>query len=126
MKSSPSIFLSAGIAPRGFARPCASCRRGHRIFRSMPKAGQSHFTRKASMGAESHLEKSICDYARKSGFLVFKFSSPGHRAVPDRLFISPYGTCVFIEVKAPGKTPTPLQARELERLRDYNVPATWV
>lgn len=78
------------------------------------------------MGAESHLEKSICDYARKTGWLAYKFSSPGHRAVPDRLFISPYGLVVFMEIKAAGRHPTPLQTRELERLRNYKVPAIWV
>jgi Holliday junction resolvase len=74
---------------------------------------------------ESHLEKSICDYAKKTGWEVYKFSSPGHRAVPDRMFISLTGTIVFIEVKAPGQKPTPLQYRELERLSARCVPATW-
>jgi hypothetical protein len=74
---------------------------------------------------ESAIEKSICDYAKKTGWIAYKFSSPGHRAVPDRMFVSLSGTIVFIEVKAPGQKPTPLQHREMERLRDRSVPVFW-
>lgn len=61
---------------------------------------------------ESRIEKEVCDHARKLGCLVYKFTSPGKRGVPDRMFILPLGTAVFIEFKAPGKKMTPLQERE--------------
>ena len=66
---------------------------------------------------EKDIEKSVCDYAKFKGIEVYKFVSPGHRSVPDRMFILPEGVVFFIEFKATGKKATPLQAREHDRLR---------
>jgi Holliday junction resolvase len=74
---------------------------------------------------ESKVEEKICDHARKTGWQVYKFVSPGRRGVPDRMFICP-GKVVFMEIKAPGKKPTPLQMSELEKLWNRGVHATWV
>ena len=74
---------------------------------------------------ESIVEKAICDYAKSRGFLTFKFVSPGHRAVPDRIFIAPNGKVIFMEVKGPGKKPTALQMREITKLLDHGVSASW-
>jgi len=74
---------------------------------------------------EATLEKALCDYARKNGYLVYKFTSPQHRGVPDRIFISPSGQVVFIEVKGPGKKPSELQYREIKKLLAQGVPAYW-
>ena len=65
---------------------------------------------------EKDIEKKVCKYAKGLGFLVYKFSSPGKRAVPDRLFISPKGVVFFIEFKAWGKEPTKLQALEIRKI----------
>ena len=77
------------------------------------------------MGPEAKIEKAICDYAKSKGFYVRKFKSPGQRAVPDRIFISPSGGVFFIEFKASGKTPTKLQYREINIIRNHNVKAYW-
>lgn len=71
---------------------------------------------------EKHIEKKVKDYARKSGWLVYKFTSPGHRSVPDDIFMKD-GDMFFIEFKAPGKKPTPKQADEAEKIRNngFNV-----
>jgi len=74
---------------------------------------------------ESTLEAKVCTHAKRSGWACYKFVSPGHRSVPDRLFISPTGFHCYIEFKAPGKRPTPLQDRELRLLKDRNVAAEW-
>ena len=74
---------------------------------------------------ESLIEKQVCDYARKHGWLVYKFTSPQHRGVPDRIFVSPRGVVVWMEFKAPGKKPTPLQARELAKLTERGCYAGW-
>lgn len=68
---------------------------------------------------ESSIEKKVCDYARSKGMLVYKFTSPGKRAVPDRLLISKRGSVFFLEFKALAEKPTILQAREHDILRDY-------
>jgi hypothetical protein len=49
--------------------------------------------------------------------LVYKFTSPQRRGVPDRLLIPPGGCGFFIEFKRPGKTATPEQAREIGKLQ---------
>ena len=59
---------------------------------------------------ESLIEKKVCDYAKEQGFLVYKFSSPSQRGVPDRMFIYDGGV-MFIEFKAPGKKMTKLQSK---------------
>lgn len=74
---------------------------------------------------EKTIEKKVCDYAKKQGCLVYKFVSPAHRGVPDRMFITPKGRVFFIEFKAPGKRPTPLQTHELIKLNNHNVYAVW-
>ncbi len=66
------------------------------------------------------LEKDIEAKARKlaiaDGWECYKFSSPGRRSVPDRLFIKG-GRVVFIEFKRPGGRLTSGQEREIARLR---------
>lgn len=70
---------------------------------------------------EKQIEGLVCDYAKVKGFLAYKFTSPGHNFVPDRLFVLPSGHMFFIEFKAAGKKPTEGQLREHARLRAHNV-----
>ena len=67
---------------------------------------------------ESKIEKAVSDYAKARGWVNFKFSSPGQRAVPDRIFMK-YGFTFFIEFKATGKHPTKLQRAMITRFIDY-------
>ena len=46
-----------------------------------------------------------------------KFTSPARRSVPDRLVCWPEPSVCFVECKAPGEKPTPMQARDHERRR---------
>lgn len=70
---------------------------------------------------EKDIEKRVCDYAKAKGFLVYKFVSPGHAFVPDRMFIRQDGMVFFIEFKREGMKATSGQEREHERLRTQNV-----
>lgn len=65
---------------------------------------------------EKEIEKKVCAYAKECGCLVFKFVSPSHRSVPDRLFIAPGGRVFFIEFKAPGKKPTEAQILKIDTM----------
>ena len=65
---------------------------------------------------ESTVEKAVCRHAEACGWMVLKLGGAGDRGKPDRLFLKD-GRALFIEFKAPGKRPTALQARYLERLR---------
>ena len=66
---------------------------------------------------EKEIEKKVCDYAKSVGFLVYKFSSPNHVGVPDRLFLSPYQHAFWIEFKKGGGQMTPVQLRECRKIR---------
>jgi len=62
---------------------------------------------------ERDIENYLVDQVRYAGGKAFKFSSPSNRAVPDRICCFPRGRIVFVECKAPGKKPTPLQLKVL-------------
>jgi Holliday junction resolvase len=74
---------------------------------------------------ESTLEAKIVKFCRENGILTYKFSSPSHRGVPDRVMMKK-GKMLFMEVKAPGKTPTPLQFHEMEKIQKSGINAVWV
>jgi len=74
---------------------------------------------------EKDIEKKIGDFAKKQGCLYYKFTSPARRAVPDRMIITPQGAIGFLEVKAQGKKPTPLQQSEIKRLQAQSCTADW-
>jgi hypothetical protein len=70
------------------------------------------------MGLEKKLERRCTDVAKTHGWWTRKFSSPSNRGVPDRIFIKE-GMVWFIEFKAPGKKPTPLQAHEMQEIANH-------
>jgi hypothetical protein len=74
---------------------------------------------------EAAIEKAFFEWAKEIGALCYKFVSPSHRGVPDRMVVM-RGHCIFIEFKAPGETPSLLQLREINRLLDAGVWAGWV
>ena len=66
---------------------------------------------------ESAIEAYLRDRVKAQGGIAYKWVSPGNVGVPDRLIVFPGGTVYFRELKAPGKKPTPLQLRQLEKLK---------
>lgn len=74
---------------------------------------------------EATVEKEITDHAQSHGWLQYKFTSPGHKGVPDRLFISSLGRHIFLEIKRPGEEPEPLQLREIARINRNKGTAAW-
>lgn len=66
---------------------------------------------------ESTIEKAITQFAERRGWLSYKWASPAHRGVPDRLFFR-HGILVIVEFKAPGKKPTKLQNYVHKQLND--------
>lgn len=67
---------------------------------------------------ESTIEAYLHDRVKQIGGRAYKFVSPGNDGVPDRLVCFPGGRIVFVELKAPGKKPRPLQEVQIKRLRD--------
>jgi hypothetical protein len=66
---------------------------------------------------EKEIEKRVCLYAKLRGLLQYKFTSPNHRGVPDRMFVLPGGGVFFIEFKRKGEVPTALQEVAIAKLR---------
>ena len=70
---------------------------------------------------ENVREKTIEDRlrvgVRKLHGRAYKFISPGHDGVPDRIILLPGARILFVETKAPGKTPTPLQLGQIEYIK---------
>jgi hypothetical protein len=66
---------------------------------------------------ERDVEQYLVRRVKEAGGIAYKFTSPGRRSVPDRIVLWPHGDMEFVELKAPGQKPTPLQAREHEKLR---------
>ena len=65
---------------------------------------------------ESRIERRLASAVKTQGGLCLKFISPGWNGAPDRLALLPRGRMAFVELKAPGKTPRPLQRRRREQL----------
>ncbi len=67
---------------------------------------------------ENEIEAHMRRQAEKRGGLLLKFVSPQNSGVPDRLLLHPALTRpVLIELKAPDKTPRPLQLAMHDILR---------
>ena len=66
---------------------------------------------------EKVIEQKLVQAVKKAGGLAIKFTSPGLSGMPDRLVILPESPVSFVEVKAPGLKPRPLQIRRHEMLR---------
>jgi len=66
---------------------------------------------------EREIEGKARLWAVSRGWLVYKFTSPGKRSVPDRLFLRG-GRAVFIEFKTAAGRLTPGQKREIGRIQD--------
>lgn len=67
---------------------------------------------------ESTLERRLVREVERGGGIAPKWVSPGTAGVPDRIVVLPEGRVVFVELKAPGKRPRPLQEWWAERLQD--------
>lgn len=74
---------------------------------------------------ERDLEAKVIRYAKSRGCLIYKFSSPSHRGVADRIVIAPQGVVGFLELKRPGETPTALQMKFINDVKRQNGIADW-
>ena len=68
---------------------------------------------------ESTIEKHLVAKVKAMGGMAYKFTSPAHRGVADRVVCLPDGSTWFVELKAPGGRLSELQkifAKDMERL----------
>lgn len=65
---------------------------------------------------ESDIEEYLVRKVKEKGGLAIKFVSPSLTGIPDRLLLLPGGKFAFVELKAKGKKPRPLQ---IKRMGDF-------
>ena len=66
---------------------------------------------------EKTVEQKLVSEVKKAGGICPKWVAPGFDGVPDRIAMFPGGKIAFVEVKAPGEKPRPLQEARHELLR---------
>lgn len=74
------------------------------------------------MGEENRIERMLAWRAKKMGGMAVKFVSPGLDGVPDRIVLLPGRKIAFVELKAPGKKPRPLQEKRKKQLEALGFP----
>lgn len=71
---------------------------------------------------ENVIEKQLAMAVKKMGGMAVKFVSPGLDGVPDRIVLLPNKKMAFVELKAPGKKPRPLQEKRRRQLEALGFP----
>jgi len=66
---------------------------------------------------ENKIENRLKNEVEKIGGKALKFVSPGVSGVPDRIVLLPHGKIIFVELKAPGKKPSPIQEYRAKEYR---------
>lgn len=70
---------------------------------------------------EKTIEQALVREVKMRGGMCPKFTSPGMDGMPDRLVLLPHGHFGFVEVKAPGEKPRPLQLHRHKQLRRLGI-----
>ena len=66
---------------------------------------------------ERQIEQKLVKAVKAAGGIAPKLTSPGFDGMPDRMVLMPGGLIGFVEVKAPGEKPRPLQLSRHRLLR---------
>nr|DAS34356.1 MAG TPA: Nuclease [Caudoviricetes sp.] len=66
---------------------------------------------------EKEIEQKLVKAVKNGGGICPKFVSPGFDGMPDRIILLPDGKFAFVELKAPGEKPRPLQLARHRLLR---------
>ena len=66
---------------------------------------------------ERYVEQQLVKAVKKRGGICAKWVSPGLDGVPDRIVLLPEGRIGFVELKAPGERPRPLQIARMEQMK---------
>ena len=71
---------------------------------------------------EKYIEQQLVRAVKIAGGICPKLMSPGTDGMPDRMILMPGCRLGFVEVKAPGKKPRPLQVKRHAQLRWLGFP----
>ena len=72
--------------------------------------------RKEQHNERKSIEQKLVKAVKAAGGVCPKLVCPGFDGMPDRMVLLPHGRLGFVEVKAPGKKPRPLQTARHEIL----------
>ena len=76
--------------------------------------------------SEKDIENAVVKWAAARDIICIKFTPKGDVGWPDHIFIlPPHGLHVFIEFKAPGKEPTPIQQYRMTTINEAGGIAYW-
>lgn len=67
---------------------------------------------------EKHLEQKFTQAIKNTGGITLKLDPTHIVGIPDRLAILPNGKTCFVELKAPGKKPRPIQTHRHNQLKN--------
>lgn len=67
---------------------------------------------------EKQIEQKLVTAVKNMGGICPKWVSPGYDGMPDRIVLLPKKKMAFVEVKATGQTPRPLQLSRHRLLRN--------
>ena len=67
---------------------------------------------------EKDIEKQLQKRVKETGGMALKFNSSNVNGVPDRIILFPFGRMAFVELKAPGQRPRPLQKKRIRQLQE--------
>ena len=71
---------------------------------------------------EKDIEGKLAKAVKAKGGMCPKLVCPGFDGMPDRLVLLPEGRIAFVEVKAPGRGPRPLQQKRHAQLKELGFP----
>ena len=74
------------------------------------------------MDEESRIERHLRVSVKKMGGMAVKFISPGLDGVTDRIVLLPGRKIAFVDLKAPGKKPRPLQEKRMRQFMSLGFP----
>ena len=71
---------------------------------------------------ENVIEADFVKAVQAAGGVAYKLTSQTANGLPDRLVLFFPSKTVFVELKAPGKKPRPLQVRRISQIRKLGFP----
>ena len=66
---------------------------------------------------EKKIEGKLVSEAKKRGCIPVKLLSASYNGLPDRMILAPGERVAFVELKAPGEKPRPIQIHRHKQLR---------
>ena len=78
---------------------------------------------KSTETSEKVFERTMSKYVENKGGMAVKLLSQFINGLPDRMYLLPGGTAIFVEFKSTGCKPKPIQRVILDRIAalDFNV-----